>query len=707
MRFLISDTFTDSLARLTGDEQKSVKMTAFDLQMNPASPGLSFHKLDKAKDKNFWSVRVNLDIRMIVHRSAESLLLCYVDHHDKAYDWAERRKLETHPSTGAAQIVEIRETVKEIVVPVYKEQAIEAPPKRPSKPASPKLVFAKLQDAELLGYGVPPEWLADVKGATEDSLLSLADHLPSEAAEALLELATGGKPRPHQPAAATASPFEHPDALRRFRVMSNVEELERALDFPWEKWTIFLHPDQRQVVERDYAGPARVSGSAGTGKTIVALHRAAHLARTNPDARVLLTTYSDTLANALHARLKRLLGNEPRLGERIDVHSLPAIGLRLHRAHVGPATLASRDTVRELIREAGRAVGGHKFSVAFLIAEWEHVVDAWQLDTWATYRDVARLGRKTRIPEPQRAVLWSIFERVRARLREKNVITEAGLFAAVATAISKSKNVLFDYAVVDEAQDLGVPHVRFFAALGDGRQNALFFAGDLGQRIFQQPFSWKMLGVDVRGRSRTLRVNYRTSHQIRTQADRLLGPSVTDADGNSEKRDETVSVFNGPSPTVLAAKSEQAEIESVAKWMKECTAAGTVPHEFGVFVRSDAQLERAKAAVSTAGLPFKVLDEHVETASGHVSISTMHLAKGLEFRAVVVMACDDEVIPMQARIEAVGDTGDLEEVYDTERQLLYVACTRARDNLLVTSVEPPSEFLDDLRSHARQANAVS
>ena len=198
-----------------------------------------------------------------------------------------------------------------------------------------------MSDDELLGYGVPAEWLDDVKKATEDTLLVLADHLPAEAAEALLELATGGKPRVlaagRTPA---ATPFEHPDAQRRFRVMANVEELERALDFPWEKWTVFLHPEQRELVERDYTGPARVSGSAGTGKTIVALHRAAHLARTHPDARVLLTTFSDTLANALRTKLKRLLSNEPRLAERIDVHSLNAIGLRLYKAHVGPATLA-------------------------------------------------------------------------------------------------------------------------------------------------------------------------------------------------------------------------------------------------------------------------------------------------------------------------------------------------------------------------------
>src|SRR3954468_18567976 len=177
MEFRIADTFTDSLAKLTGDEQKAVKITAFDLQSNPAAPGMSFHKLDKAKDKNFWSVRVSLDVRLIVHRTQDSLLLCYVDHHDKSYAWAERRKLETHPKTGAAQFVEIRERVQEIVIPAYVAAVNAAPPE--------ELLFAKVADDELLGYGVPAEWLGDVRKATEQTLLGVADHLPKEAAEAL------------------------------------------------------------------------------------------------------------------------------------------------------------------------------------------------------------------------------------------------------------------------------------------------------------------------------------------------------------------------------------------------------------------------------------------------------------------------------------------------------------------------------------------
>ena len=346
---------------------------------------------------------------------------------------------------------------------------------------------------------------------------------------------------------------------------------------------------------------------------------------------------------------------------------------------------------------AGKAVGGHKFSQHFLLTEWEQVVDAWHLTGWEAYRDVARLGRKTRLPEPQRKVLWSIFERVRAGLKAKRLITYAELFTSLAAAILKSGKTVFDFAVVDEAQDLSVAHIRFLAALGNGRANALFFAGDIGQRIFQQPFSWKALGVDIRGRSRTLRVNYRTSHQIRTQADRLLGPVVTDVDGNADDRSDTVSLFNGPPPTIQTHKSQDEEIEAVGNWIAGNAKAGLMPHEFGVFVRSVEQLDRAQAAAKAAGLAFKILDDNVETTSGHVSIGTMHLAKGLEFRAVAVMACDDEIMPLQERIETVGEDADLQEVYDTERHLLYVACTRARDHLIITSVEPASEFLDDLR----------
>jgi hypothetical protein len=689
MEFLIADTFTSSLGKLTNEEQKAAKTTAFELQMNLAQSGMSFERVTNAKDKNFWSARVSRDIRLIVHKTGSSIVLCYVAHHDPAYQWAERRKLEVHPKTGAAQLIEIRETVQEITIPRYVEVAEPAP----AKP----LLFANISDDELLGYGVPTEWLSDVRAANEDSIFELTDHLPAEAGEALIDLATGVKPPVPQIVAAGTDPFAHPDAQRRFRVMSNVEELERALDYPWEKWSIFLHPAQRELVQRDYAGPARVSGSAGTGKTIVALHRAVHLARTNPDTRVLLTTFSDTLANALKSKLLRLISNEPRLADQIEVHSMNAIGRRLYELNFGRPQIATRETIRELIEEAAGTVEGHSFSTQFLMMEWEQVVDAWQLDTWEDYREVARLGRKTRLPEKQRAMLWSIFEPIQKSLQARNLITEAKMFTRLSTHFTETQKAPFDYAVVDEAQDINPSQLRLLGALGGNRPNNLFFAGDLGQRIFQQAFSWKALGIDLRERSNTLRINYRTSHQIRSQSDRLLGPEVSDVDGMVESRSETISIFNGPQPDIRVFDTPEEEIKAVAEWLLSQTTEGVKAHEIAVFVRSPDELDRAQAAVEKSGLSFKVLDEQMQTTSGYVSIGTMHLAKGLEFRAVVVMACDDEVIPLQSRIETVTDDADLQEVYDTERHLLYVACTRARDYLLVTSGDTPSEFLDDLR----------
>lgn len=697
MEFRIADTFTDSLARLTGDEQKLVKTTAFDLQMNPVNPvnpGMSLHKLDKAKDKSFWSVRVGSDIRLIVHKTASSLLLCYVDHHDKAYRWAERRRLEAHPTTGAAQWVEIRERVEEVRVPIAPVAAESGGQWKAELPKSP--LFGSVPDAELLSYGVPPEWLADVRAADEDGLLKLSDHLPNEAAEALLELATGGKPTVQAALAAGADPFSHPDAQRRFRVMNDIEELERALSFPWDKWMIFLHPSQRQLVDRDYSGPARVAGSAGTGKTIVALHRAVHLARQNPESRVLLATFSDTLAIALRSKLRRLVSNEPRLAERLEVHSMNAVGERIFEATNGRPNLLGRSVLRKFLSDSAAATSANKFGPTFLLGEWEELVDAWQLSTWDEYRDVKRLGRKTRLSEAQRALLWSIFALTRARVADSGLTTHATIFTQLAAELRERKSPPFDFAVLDEAQDVSVAQLKFLASLAGDRPNGLFFAGDLGQRVFQSPFSWKSLGVDVRGRSRTLHINYRMSHQIRMHADRLLGQEIADVDGNTEERRGTVSVFNGPAPEVRRFNDRDDEIAAVGQWLRDRMAEGVPAHEFGIFVRSDAELQFAKSAAEAADLPYSVLDDKLETVTGSAALCTMHLAKGLEFRAVAVMACDDEIVPLQARIELAADSADLEEVYNTERHLFYVACTRSRDHLLVTSAEPSSEFLEDL-----------
>jgi superfamily I DNA/RNA helicase len=393
------------------------------------------------------------------------------------------------------------------------------------------------------------------------------------------------------------------------------------------------------------------------------------------------------------------------LAERIDVVALDELGERLFKFAFGKPALVDEQTVRRCLQEAvaaastgtkpGAAGLPAKFGAGFWWSEWAEVVDPWQIDSAESYRDFKRLGRKTRLSEGQRSAAWQVFGRVRERLHAENRLTRATLFTQLAGHYAGGAKLPFEHVVVDEAQDISAPQLRFLSALGGQQRNALFFAGDLGQRIFQFPFSWKSLGVDVRGRSRTLHVNYRTSHQIRMQADRLLGPELADVDGNAEDRRGTVSVFNGPAPVVRTAASIESEMGAVAAWLAECAKQGTRAGEMAVFVRSDAEFDRARRAVNAAGLPHHVLDEHVDTDSDEVSIGTMHLAKGLEFRCVAVMACDDEVVPLQERIDAVAGEADRKEVYDTRRHLLYVACTQAQDRLMVSGVESASEFPSD------------
>ncbi|MEY9328305.1 3'-5' exonuclease [Sinorhizobium fredii] len=699
MRFCIADSFPKALARLPAQEQKAVKTTVFDLQMDPAHPGLQFHRIDKSKDENFWSVRVSRDIRLIVHKTQESFLICYVDHHDEAYEWAERRRIETHPRTGAAQIVEVRERVQEVFIqkPV---EVVEAP----ERPALPRL-FAQYADDELLVYGVPADWLPDVREATEDTIFDLVAHLPAEAAEALLDLAVGEKPElPTIVSPEHLSPFEHPDAQRRFRVMEDSDELKRALDFPWDQWTVFLHPSQRHVVEQSFSGPARVSGSAGTGKTVVAIHRAANILERDPQARLLLTTFSLPLANALEGKLRILTGAETGVVPRVTVLPFRGVASELFTLAFGRhPRAASEDQVRSALTSAAKELGVTTFSERFLVSEWLNVVDAWQVPDLAGYQSVPRLGRKNRLGAKQRETLWPVFEKARALLAAQSVLTWPIIFGEVTRYFSERADKPFTHAVIDEAQDVGVPELRMLAAIVPDEADTLFFAGDLGQRIFQEPFSWKALGVDIRGRSRTLKVNYRTSHQIRQAADQLLPKVVQDVDGIEQDRRGTVSVFNGPEPEIRTFSDRDTEIQGIATWIGDIVANGVDAAEIGIFVRSNSELARARAAVKAAGHIQLELSEKMEEPQGRIAIGTMHLAKGLEYKAIAVMACDDDILPLQERVETVADESELDDVFETERHLFYVACTRARDHLLVSGVSPASEFLADLRGQKRQA----
>lgn len=684
MNFLIADTFTASFNRLSGVDQKAVKASVFDLQMDRSGNGLQLHRIDKSKDPNFWSARVNRDIRLIVHKTSESLLVAYVDHHDAAYTWAERRRIEAHPRTGAIQIVEVREQVAEVAPPATFDFVFPEPAKNDAiKPA----LFSSLDDNALLSVGVPADWLADVRAADEDGFFTLAAHLPAEASEALLEFAATGKLALSPP--PTADPFKHPDALRRIRLIADQEELELALAFPWEKWGVFLHPSQRSLVERSFSGPARVAGSAGTGKTIVAIHRAVRLARENPAAKILLASFSQPLADALAKKLLVLAPETGGVVPRITTASFRGIAEQMYQLEHGVRPrIASGVVLRERLRAAAAATGLKGFSERFLLSEWTNVVDAWGLSSLEAYSTVERMGRKSRLGPNQRARLWPVFAAVREALEAERYTTWANVFTGLAKALEGRASKLFDHIVIDEAQDLAPAELRFFAALAPAGSNGLFLSGDIGQRIFQHPFSWASLGVEVRGRSHTLKVCYRTSQQIRRAADRLLPTVLRDSDGLDDERRGIVSVFDGPPPEAKSFPTITAEADTVREVVATWLAEGIAAHEIGLFVRTPELVARARAAID--GL----------AGAKEMVTAQMSLAKGLEFRAVVVMACDEGVLPLDERVADAADEAELDEIYETERRLLYVACTRAREHLLLTGVSPASEYLVDFKAKA-------
>ncbi|WP_245498882.1 3'-5' exonuclease [Rhizobium ruizarguesonis] len=619
-------------------------------------------------------------------------MLAYVNHHDDAYKWAERRRIETHPRTGAVQIVEVRERVEEIAIQPAPARQPELPFPVPAEPSVSALpLFSKLSTDDALSIGVPEDWIKDVLDASEDKFFAFAGHLPQEAAEALLDYAVTGVLKKLAP--VTIDPYSHPDAQRRFRVLEGHEELAAALDQPFEKWAVFLHPSQRALVDRDFSGPLRVVGSAGTGKTVVALHRVARILRKEPQAKLLLTTFSEPLAAALKRKLDVLLADVPSLADRVTISSFEQSAAELYALITGrKAYLVGRDKLRAIISEAA---GVARYTPQFLNSEWGHVIDAWQIDSAEAYAAVPRMGRKNRLGSKQRDELWMVFAEIRRQLRAKALLTSSDLFTVVTEHFRDRGEKPYTHVVVDEAQDLGVAELRFLSAIVPDRPDVLFFAGDIGQRIFQQPFSWKGLGVDVRGRSFTLKVNYRTSHQIRRMADRLLPDNVRDFDGEEDQRKGTVSVFDGVEPVIVIAQTIDEEAKAASKFLRNLLEQGISPNEIGIFCRSNDQIARASKVAELADVKTisSLLGRSSEQA---VLIGTMHLAKGLEFRAVLIVACDEGVLPLGARIEDVADEFELDEVVATERQLLYVAATRARDHLFVSAVSPGSEFLEDL-----------
>ena len=694
MPIIIAESFMKQLKRLTEREQGMVAKVVLGLQYEPTSAKHNLHKVDG--NAGWWSAYVNGDLRIILRKQVDGksmMVICWADHHDAAYLWARRHVLKQHPATGAMQLVEIPEVVE--TPPAASSQEKPAP----AEAAVPPCMKLGITEDDLLAFGIPELWVGTVlKARTADEILAIGEHLPPDAVEAILKIAVGEMPsRPEPPTSAkrpeeVSKPFTSEREKQAWWIVTDDKDLKDALQSTaWDTWCVYLHPSQRAVAERDYPGAYRVSGSAGTGKTVVALHHARYLLRKDPSAVVLVTTFSENLADDLNDRVKPLM--RPRELERCDTRTFRDFGREtfdmIRPGH--PRVLAPG----ELHDLAERVVGANSAMLPrgilpeFTVSEFERVVDTRGLTTWESYRDAVRRGVLRRLSEERRLALWNVFALIRGELRKNGWMTANEMFCELAGyyRANPERPRTYTHIVVDESQDLCEAELAFLAAYAQG-PGCLFFAGDIGQRIVRYSFPWKPFGIDLRGKSKVLKVNYRTTRQIRSMADRLMAEKIEDADEIVQVRKGTVSLLSGPNPEFRQFDTPEAEIEGVAKWLDKLhDEQGVEPRAIAVFFRSEKERQRALAAVAKS--------EYAASAS-MLKVCSMLDAKGLEYQAVVVMACDADVIPSPERLAEADIIAGLQEIYDTERNLLYVACTRARDYLLITSSGIPSELLLDM-----------
>jgi UvrD-like helicase family protein len=422
------------------------------------------------------------------------------------------------------------------------------------------------------------------------------------------------------------------------------------------------------------------------------MHRAAYLARLSAGGRLLLTTFSKTLASRLSDGMDKLLGAASEARRRVEVLHLHAYAISQLERRGSPLAIADAEEIARSLAEA-RGNLDPKFTDGFLFAEWDAVVDYWGIKSWETYRDAARVGRGSPLSPRQRRQLWDVFARVQEDLDRSGRATWGEVCDRLRHTIDDEGVRPFRHVIVDEAQDLGPRELRLVAALAAPGPRALFFAGDIGQRIYRWPFPWISAGVDVRGRAQRLRVNYRTSEEIRRFSDALLPAKLAEVDGEQETR-QTVSVLRGPAPEIVGGDSVDEEVAALVRWLGDLRARDIEPGQIAIFGRTRQLVrERVEPALARADLAGRWLAPDSDLATDAVAIGTIHAAKGLEFRAVALVGCDASHMPFKKALARADGNDARRFVEERERHLLYVGCTRARESLLITYSGRMSRYL--------------
>lgn len=667
--------------------------------------GLHLEKLTHQRDPRLRTIRITGFWRGVVLKSdqGDGYLLLKVLPHDKANHWAANHRASVN---AASQGIEIRDDV------ALERATTElwAVSRQESTRLFPETAYP---EKVLRSLGVDPEIIPIVRLIPDEAHLeALHRVLPEQQYDVLLGLASGMSPEAVDrevvqvyAAAARDVTEQQADPLDtamvhargRVALVSGTEELREILERPFDAWRVFLHPSQYRIAHQDsYRGPAQVTGGPGTGKTVVALHRAWYLARRlpadAPDGSILLTTYTRALATELERSLTLLISDE-RLRAKITVINVDALAYDIVRGTQGGRLIKVVSDHKELKARWARIARrlNLDFAEVFLDQEWRHVVLAQDVRTPEAYLKTARHGRGTALPPIRRLQVWRAVEAFQQQLDQSGERTFLQICAEATSRLAESAERPFRHVIVDEAQDLHPAQWRFLRALVAEGRDDLFIAGDAHQRIYGNKVSLRSLGISITGRSHRLRINYRTTHEILDWSSSLLtGTSVALGDGDSLT--DHRSTLHGRRPTFAPHRSKAEEITAAVARIAKWTASGVAPEDIGVAVRF-IQLGRDVAtALEQAGLSTHVLGNSAPGPG--VRIATMHRMKGLEFRCVAVLGVSEGTVPMRAAITPVEvDPQQHQEDIATELSLLFVACTRAREDLLVSCHGAPSSFL--------------
>ena len=698
----LTDNLFDSLLSLPKNERDKALKTIQQIKKDPSNPGLKLHRIIESPDDHFWTARISQDARIVLYKKDDFLLICHADKHDEAYAWAKRRRVSEDAKNHSAKIVSIDDYAfqKRKKAPFLSQNnnVIFDDQSKNEVTEEPELLFKDHKDEDLTNIGFDVQELSLIRSiSSEEDLYSLEASFSAVKFDKLLSLYLNIEQQEEDFESFQDEEITQTELIE----FTDSEDVRSALSQPWEQWLIFLSYAQRKLVRANFKGSSKVFGSAGTGKTVVALHRAKYLIEKQNVDKVGLFTFSRVLTQDLKIKADLLLGQETSSRQKLFINSLEHEAGLIFNQHYGKSfKLTGQYTTHNTLKSIYQNLGlENDFTIEFVISEYENIIGPWNLYKFEDYKNFPRKGRGTPLTANQRKKLSECYTKLKEQLSEEGKISIYDLYHMAADILSKTKE-RYKSIIIDEAQDLGPHMLRFVRALTNKKDNDIMLCGDVGQSLYYRNHSWLEHGIDIRGKSSNLYINYRTSKQIKDYAE-VLNQDILELEDKQVENRKSISTFNGPKPEIRPFQNQKDEINNLVKWIKEKIKQGIDLHEIVVLSREVSDLKPFSRALKENNISCWELDASSNFLYNEVGLATVARVKGLEYRCVAIVNCNEDQFPSEKELEKIGDISDEDSFLIKEINLLYVAMTRARDNLYISYTGSSSMYLDNIEDYSK------